>query len=277
MRYWLVFIILLVLLILLLQLSLSIFKIHNFINTKKIDNDNNNKINIVVAKYNEDISFLNKLPFSNCKQIIYNKGDKDDIDDKIKLESNRTIINMPNVGRCDHTYLYHITKNYENLSDITIFIPGSVNSFITKKLLAYITLYFVNLTNNSVFIGKYMDGINDSLKNFQLNEWAASNQENAIKNPEVTLKPCNKRPFGLWYENNFKNKPYKFITHLGIFAVSKKHILQHPKSYYENLIKQLDDSSNPECGHYFERSWVSIFGPIPNDCLYSYWDIILNC
>ena len=32
--------------------------------------------------------------------------------------------------------------------------------------------------------------------------------------------------------------------------------------YYMDLIKDLDKSSNPEAGHYFERAWEAVFYPM---------------
>lgn len=70
------------------------------------------KVEVVVARYNEDIHWLNKL---NCKKTIYNKGN-DAIDGSIAL---------PNIGRESHTYFHHIVENYENLSDWTFFIQAN--------------------------------------------------------------------------------------------------------------------------------------------------------
>lgn len=73
-----------------------------------------NKIEIVVARYNENLDWLKLLP-KNFKITVYNKG-LDDID----VPS----IKLPNVGRESHTYLQHIISNYDNLSDKTIFCQG---------------------------------------------------------------------------------------------------------------------------------------------------------
>ena len=70
------------------------------------------KIQIVVARYNEDIKWL--LPFKDVT-IIYNKGQY------LPLLNSFNFINLDNVGRESHTYLYHIIENYDNLSDKTIF------------------------------------------------------------------------------------------------------------------------------------------------------------
>ena len=45
-------------------------------------------------------------------------------------------------------------------------------------------------------------------------------------------------------------------------AISKKHILQNSKEHYINIIKDVENSSNPEAGHYIERSWEAIFYPL---------------
>ena len=89
------------------------------------NNDNMDKtVEIVVARYNENLEWLKHHPFSEYNVIIYNKGTNNNFYKPKKL---KYIENLENVGKCDHTYLYHIIKNYDNLSDITIFLPGSCN------------------------------------------------------------------------------------------------------------------------------------------------------
>jgi len=63
---------------------------------------------IVVAKYNEDISWLSKLPY---RAVVYDKSG-------IKTGN---AVNLPNVGREAHTYAEHIARNYDKLADVTIF------------------------------------------------------------------------------------------------------------------------------------------------------------
>ena len=53
--------------------------------------------------------------------VIYNKG---------KYLDNKglgKIINLPNVGRESHTWLYHIVSNYENLDEVNIFLQGRID------------------------------------------------------------------------------------------------------------------------------------------------------
>jgi hypothetical protein len=90
------------------------------------------KTEIVIARYNEDLSWIKKLPKS-IKITIYNKGN-DDIE--------HSFIKLPNIGRESHTYLYHIINNYDKLADQTIFCqgdsifhsPGFLNLIKNRKL-----------------------------------------------------------------------------------------------------------------------------------------------
>jgi hypothetical protein len=75
------------------------------------------KTEIVIARYNENLDWLKKIKKSkNLKITVYNKG-KDDI--------NIPYIQLPNIGRESHTYLYHIMNNYDKLADQTIFCQGN--------------------------------------------------------------------------------------------------------------------------------------------------------
>jgi len=68
----------------------------------------------VIARYNEDISWVSKL---KIPYLIVNKGDP--IDD-------RNTVCIPNDinGREAHTYIWYILQNYENLPDSVIFLQG---------------------------------------------------------------------------------------------------------------------------------------------------------
>ena len=77
------------------------------------------KLEIVVARYNEELDWLKKIP-KTFKITIYNKG----LDNIKNVPSTATIIKLPNIGRESHTYLYHIIENYDKLADKTVFCQG---------------------------------------------------------------------------------------------------------------------------------------------------------
>lgn len=224
----------------------------------------NPEIKLVVSRFNESVDWFNKSPFDKFKIKCYNKGPaltNTDPDPRIEISE------LPNVGRCDHTYLYFIVENYHCLPDITIFLPGSCLDDTKAEKTKFIIEKTVQ-TANTVFSGYRLPDIANNIYDFNLTEYECNNTENKSLNPEVKLKPSPIRPFGAWYKHNFGNLRTNFILFRGIFSVHKSHILSHPKEYYENLLSYLDTHSNPEAGHYFERAWPAIFYPIQDECFY---------
>jgi len=210
---------------------------------------------ICISRYNEDLSWTLEYPFNQFHYIVYNKGINEHFEKKYVVK----IVPLPNVGRCDHTYLYHVLTYYQTLPNIVIFLPGSTNmdkkKFIAKKLLLNILL-----TKKAIFIGIPVPSILEKFKSFSQETYCCQEPTNQSLNNESSLYPCPQRPFGTWFiEHGFQD--VLFFCYFGIFAIDKKDILQHPKSRYHTLLKELAVHSNPEVGHYTERAWASIFGP----------------
>lgn len=70
-------------------------------------------LQIVIMKYNEDVRWTEHLD----SVIIYNKG--------VETISKHKVINLPNLGMGFASMLYHIIKNYDNLAEVTVFLPGN--------------------------------------------------------------------------------------------------------------------------------------------------------
>ena len=224
------------------------------------------KIQCVIARYNENTDWFKEEPFNYFDMICYNKGPK--LPENCFTE-NCKVINLDNVGRCDHTYLYHIIKNYNNLADVTIFLPASCMDS-HKKEFTFNVIKHVLETKNTVLQGGILNDVRTDLYNFTLDEWRATNPDNITVNPESTLEKSPIRPFGKWYDENFDpNLKIKVFCFYGIIAIAREHIIQHPIERYERLIKYINTSSNPEAGHYMERSWGAIFYPYPDACIYN--------
>lgn len=190
---------------------------------------------IVVARYNEDIEYLS-LYAPSC--MIYNKGNE-----FIPIIF-KNIINLPNIGREGHTYLYHIINNYNNLADNTLFIQGNISDHKMFNIIDYIKnndikgkisqIKIKKLTNKINFDKKYLN----NLKKSNMTSFQFINNILNIKLDNIESIPI------IWGAN---------------FCVSKSLILSKPIEYYQNLIKYLEYDNNPEEGHFFERSWYIIF------------------
>lgn len=219
------------------------------------------KQEIVISRYNENLDWINNDPFNKHPIVIYNKG----VNNKYVNNSNVIkTINLPNVGRESHTYLYHIINNYHNLADVTIFLPGSAD-LINKYHRAKKMVEMVEQTNNTVLSCAYDPMIVKNQYNFTIDEYFSSHNNNKQINQNGVILKSSVRPYGKWFEKTFvNNEKNDYVSYCGIISISKKNILQKPKSYYEKLLNELDTHHNPEVGHYLERSWYSIFYPYDN-------------
>jgi hypothetical protein len=226
----------------------------------KIDD---NRISFIISRYNENLKWTLDYPYNKYKYTVYNKGNNENFEKKNVIN----VVNLPNVGRESHTYLYHIISNYDNLKDINVFLPGSIDTnhtifkkrLISSKLFDYIEkndnavfLSFDNIKNNSIV---------DEFKHFHVNSYSSTTRENFILNKESKTEKCIYRPYYKWYNKVFGDRVCNSVIHYGIFSVDKRDILKYPKIYYKNLIEYVSNSSNPEAGHFFEKSWGVIFAP----------------
>jgi hypothetical protein len=210
---------------------------------------------ICISRYNEDLLWTLEYPFNQFKYIVYNKG----VNDLFEKKYVTKVIPLPNVGRCDHTYLYHITNNYTKLPMVVIFLPGSTNMEYKKKIATKLLLSILQ-SRKAHFIGDEKESILKTFHSFSQKEYCCQNPSNRQLNNESAIFPCSERPFGNW----FLKHGFEDVMHYcfyGIFSVDKRDILQHPLTRYTTLLKELSVHSNPEVGHYTERAWASIFGP----------------
>jgi hypothetical protein len=250
--------------------TIGFLHLFNILNYKEnmIDENKTNKTNgveIIVSRYNEDLEWLNSEIIEDFPVIIYNKGLNEDF---YKPQHLKNVISLDNVGVCVHTYLYHIIENYDNLSDVTIFLPGSCMDD-HKKEKTMNTIKKTKDTKNTVFYAGHFDKtVASELYNFSLDNYSLANSKNKDLNSDKTLNNCDIRPFGKWYETLFPNIDISHVNYYGIFSVSREHILNRSKESYEELIQYVNKNKNEECAHYFERAFFAVFYPIPEECIY---------
>lgn len=194
---------------------------------------------IVVAHYNEDLSWLRDIPdLAGCVIYVYVKGEMP----TCELPENARLIRLPNVGRESHTYLYHVLTHYDKLSEYVLFIQGHPWDHRTKE---------------QVF-GPYMTCENafyPVANKLRMPKWWKISQ-GGVKSSGGTISD--------WWRRVF-DQPYPSygtrVVWNGIFSVRRDLILKRPLIYYERLFKTLNHHSNPEEGHFFERTWGDIFAP----------------
>ena len=197
-------------------------------NTSNFELSKKPHISIVVARYNENIEWTKQFP----NVIIYNKGNV--------LNDGYNEILLSNVGREGHTYYKHICDNYDNLTDYTIFLQG--NPFDHSPNILSNLNYYVSIKDLSIDFAYLSETI-----------------------LECNLTGCRAHiglPLIETYEKIFNERKecMKFIFGAGAqFIVSKKCILNKPKSFYNKIVDMLQNDVNPIEGYVIERFHKLIF------------------
>jgi hypothetical protein len=238
------------------------------------------KIEIVVARYDEDISWTK--PFESIT-TIYNKG-KDNITNSV---------NILNVGRESHTYLYHIVNNYDSLADITVFFQGGGPSFGYKgaknggHMFSNIDFkdyiypdnefhYIITsrITNNlsklSIRNGydQYVDipkPVSPFPKNNKIDYWLKwsdfSNFGNYVNKIRIEQNGSDNllQFWSKYISTSTSIHPILYYAQGAQFSISRRMIQQNSKEYYKSLLDELSYHINPYQGYYMEWLWLYIF------------------
>lgn len=221
---------------------------------------NSRTLEIVVSRFNEDLSWLKEIPTTFYTKItVYNKNDT-----PIECPVNNcTVHQLPNIGRESHSYFHHVIQNYDNLPDITLFLAGSVFRKPNKRSQYDRIVEFLSQKRESVIVAakKARANINGE-KGFTISSHPLSNNDNRAKNPNSRLNISSIRPLGAWFAHFFPGEEMRCTSHNGIFAVTRDDIRKRGKDLYQRLLEN-HSTKNPETVHYSERTWSTIFS-IPN-------------
>ena len=210
-------------------------------------NTNIKKNCFIVSRYNENLSWLEKL--KEEKVVIYNKGSE------LKKNKFKNVINIKNVGRESHTWLYHIVKNYNCLDDISIFLQGRIDDLgcmAFEDPLDYVRTidkYGFSVRRFGLlgpFHWSYNIGIDKDIR--YKDDW---------NNGMISKSDLGFRKFAKKF---FPEIPFFVATSYGgCFGVKKDLIKRYELEFYLKLLKILESNKNPIEGHYMERLWCYMF------------------
>ena len=188
---------------------------------------------------------------------------------------------LPNVGRCDHTYAYHMRKQYDALAPITIFLKDTVvvhqaGAPISPKAMLKLIhrsgfacgqkpynwysiwhdpRWLLNFSKSSYVthsgskLGYHDDALHFKSNMSNLREW---------------LIKVAASPGGVTQENSFvKTKIQRPIPvcYGGVFAVAQSQIQRVPREIWKGIETALSRGDNIEEGHFMERSWALLLAP----------------
>jgi hypothetical protein len=192
-------------------------------------------LDIVVARYNEDISWLEPL-YEHC--LVYDKGSafEDYTTRKIKRVSS-----IPNIGREADTYLRYIIENYDSLPNYVFFTQGKVVDHVP------------NINDIYLLLRALIDG-KESIDYHSFTILPNKLREMTIMN---FIDPIHKLPLRQCWAQLFKKSTLEFKTNYNaIFVVSKERILFRSIEFYKRAWKI---SLMDEGAYILERFWNVIF------------------
>lgn len=247
--------------------------------------DNKNKSTVIVNRYNEDISWLNKIG-KDIDIHIYNKGTSLD---NYKLPSRSIVQNVDNVGRETEGYLRFMIEHYDDIKkdNYYFFLQGDPFDHSAKII---DKINNVHLYGKSLFyhlgdlicidcdrvsrdrVSYYKKAHSTFLLQHasQANDVSIHNKVdmlfcNVILTKDIKLKLIyehfvqqSKDRIHL-YESLFHNAPSVFNWSEGaLFVVKGSAILSHPQDYFVTLKERLLKVQTEDLGYLYERLWSMI-------------------
>lgn len=188
--------------------------------------EKNNYLQLVVARYNEDIEWVYTLGFP---YIIYNKGEDISV----------PCVKLPNIGREAHSYLYHIISNYDNLSEYLVFLQGYPYDHFPR-----IRKFLINLPNSIKSVKEYSEGCYGLARKY----W----EENIPQCHKVNVYPeqIDRIFFKFYLEKYFYAGGAQYFVH-------RDNIVNKPKQFYFDLLNYYKWEDHEAWS--FERLWPMIF------------------
>lgn len=234
-------------------------------------------IHIVTSIVNESYKYLENIALSlDAKLIVYKKNNSINDIIKIKNSDKLDIYEIPNIGRCDYSFLIHIINNYNNLPDELLFIKSNMNKHnvdIIKCLKSENNYNFMN-------IGTHPEKINI---NPNINNKNCRNLSHCYRNSplDTSQKKYDSLMIVDFYNIMFPNThlpDYLFdgFNHGPCFFIKKNLILNHSIDKYENLLKIFDDSNWTKCHFMTLNKQNDDIGKRYHDQLLRFWGLMFT-
>ena len=281
------------------------------------------RIDVVVAMHSTPVSsmvraVLGAMPLGavSVRVLVYHKGpslDKSERDAiqaavdeaETKVASGgrgrrvalEVTANLPNTGRCDHSYMLHLVRHWDHLADVTLFVKDTAMAHVHLGTGGRVLSFVRRLPDPSLHFWcarpmwrapcwfeayKYQsEQCRSSLGALQRGDVHMSTR--CYANETARLIRASVRPLGRWLAHNAigdedrealrnckepsaseparaKQQPLVTFCPGAIFAASRQAIRASPLETYKRLLASLAVGDNLEEGHYVERAWLTLFG-----------------
>ena len=191
-------------------------------------------LDIVVARYAEEVGWIGNLDAVRPRVWLYNKGGE---------SPQRPSLPLPNIGREAHTYLYHIVNHWDDLADRTVFCQGRPHDHAE---------HFVD--------DVLMYAINPAAEPFR---WFGQNLADGVRLVQDDLNghPHDTLPIGEYAKDFGVHLEGQYVRFSpgACFAVSRGLIRSMPRSFYASLLDDMEKRPGRRQPWILERLWGYIF------------------
>ena len=262
---------------------LCIVGFHVWFMPASVQHQNQSQFQLVISHYNENIyevkewvDAVREMPFVKelgCTVTVYTKNRHANLE-QIKIVLNAAeVLRLPNVGREQGTYMYHINKTYDHIYPYTMFSQAAITG----------------LNNTSEPSHPFVDWLDESLRYKFTNETKFFNLQHGGNPLFCVCGNCVNGyfPFLPQLQALFDGKTcdstgQQSISWLGQFIVARERVVAKPRWIYEYIGSLLDAPAdhwihqeqepagikaslgesrpdNPLFGHTIERIWPTLF------------------
>lgn len=194
------------------------------------------RMEIVVARFEEDLRWLRRVP-RDVRTVVYDKSGA----------AQPGHLPLPNRGREAHTYLHHITRHYDELADLTVFVQGRPFDHapdLHRRLRAIAS--GSETVEDFCWFGFLVDW-DDAFGSRLFQTWS--------KNPAA--RPLDLRGFWSTLFGRAPMPEHVVFFGGGQFAVTRACVHRQPRAFYEKALHTAEVF--PDAAHCFERVWDRVF------------------
>jgi hypothetical protein len=192
-------------------------------------NKTNPSVDVAIATYNENLLWMKFIPPS-WKTFVY-------CTDETRKEFPKGIkpVYLPNMGREAGQWIQHLIRNYDSLSDYTVFLQGMPFDHSAEALIKLL------VTQEFPYPISYIGGMPPSKDGFFMQPFGDS----------LAM-------FQKVYGSDPVPPPIPFQVGAQ-FYVHKKLIRNKPKSFYKKCLEEAYNPQYQSFGHMVEGCWGSFF------------------
>jgi Protein of unknown function (DUF3431) len=208
-------------------------------------------VELVVARYREDVGWLRNIPKS-IRVSLYDKGEEPVASGLVPAAHHER---LANVGREAHTYVHHILTRWDDLADVLVFVQGRPFDHCSDlhPTLRTLALSPGQIISESGFrwLGFLIDTDDPRGRRLYV-PWS--------KNPERIELAVDE-----FYVALFGREVPEWFRFYGggQFVVRRELVLARGRAFWERAMRLAMDF--PDAAHCFERTWDHVFGVVGVD------------